>query len=360
MIPPNSEILFMIRIYSIQDFNDWLLDGKDNGLSERVISKRRAWSFVNNPHAVLSTPSLAALIDNDEIKGYAAVFPEHFVDFEQKIYWGSTFFVDDSMRGQGCGVKILSALQDTLDGIYATTQTPESSTAIFKKLGAQETWFSEYWIKLRKTNPAKGKNDLLKQLFNRCYAFNKRKRTLHWCDSFDYRLEYCSFVDETIYSFIQAHRGNDLLLRSREMFNWILTYPFLQQVTLTNKTTTNENFFSCNKTDFKQFAVKVFDKGGQLVGFYIFKCCEGEANLLYLYYSPEAEDMVMASFYEHLIKLESVRLRTTSKPLVAFIKRHSLRVLAQKESRLNLCAPKMFPVPDSSSVQGGDGDMFVI
>lgn len=352
----------MIRIYTIQDLADWLMKGKDNGLSEAVISLPRAWAFIHNPFVGPMTPAVAVLFEEDEMKGYAAVFPERIEGINPMIYWGSTYFVDSTMRGKGCGIKILSALQESLDGIYATTQTPVSSSAIFKKLGAEETWFPEFWLKLQRNNPAKGKHAWLKQGLNRAYAvlFQKRNRLVRWCDSFRFQLEYCSFVDDETYSFIREHRDTDLLPRSKEMLNWMLRYPFLQNRVLEKELKPNSNYFSCQKSDFQQYAVKVANNAGELVGFYIFKQCEGEVNLLYLYSGPEFEEMVMASFYKHLLKMEVVRLRTTNPGLVSFFRRNALPVISVVKSRLNLCAPKPLEVPGRATIQGGDGDMFVI
>lgn len=352
----------MVRIYTIQDVAEWLMEGKDNGLSETVISKPRAWAFLNNPYASPSMPAAAALFEEGEVKGYAAVFPERFEGINPMVYWGSTYFVDSTMRGKGCGIKILSALQESLDGIYATTQTPVSSSAIFKKLGAEETWFPEFWLKLQRNNPARGKHNWLKQGLNRVYAvlFQKRNRLMRWCDSFCFQLEYCSFVDDETYSFISNHRDTDLLLRSKEMLNWMLRYPFLQNRVLEKEVKPNSNYFSCQKSGFQQYAVKVMNNAGELVGFYIFKHCEGEVNLLYLYARAEFEEMVMASFYKHLLKMEIVRLRTTKLGLVSFFRRNALPVISMVESRLNLCAPKSLGVPEKATIQGGDGDMFVI
>jgi GNAT superfamily N-acetyltransferase len=352
----------MIRIYSIQDLTDWLMDGKENGLSDAVISKPRAWAFANNPFAIPTTPVAAVLFQEGEMKGYAAVFPERFEGIAPTVYWGSTFFVDDSMRGKGCGVKILSALQESLDGVYATTQTPVSSSAIFKKLGAGEVWFPEYWLKLQRNNPTKGKHSVLKQGYNRLNAvlFQKRNHLLRWCESFHFQLEYVSFIDDETYLFIRQHQGKDLLMRSKEMMNWMLRYPFLQNVVLEKEVKKGSNYFSCNKSDFQQYAVKVLNETGELVGFYMFKYNEGEVNLLYMYYTPDSKEMVMASFYKHLLKMEIVRLRTSSSELVAFFKRNALPVVNTSESRLNLCAPKVLAIPEGVTIQGGDGDMFVI
>lgn len=338
------------------------MEGKDNGLSEVVIPKSRAWAFVNNPYFQPISPAVAVLFDEGEMKGYAAVFPERVEGISPTIYWGSTFFVDASMRGKGCGIKILSELQNSLDGVYATTQTPVSSSAIFKKLGAEETWFPEFWMKLQRNNPARGRHTWLKQGVNRFYAslFQKRKKLLRWCDSFHFRLEYCSFIDDKTYAFMKEHRGSDLFLRSKEMFNWMLRYPFLQNTVLEKELNPNQYYFSCNTSDFRQYAVRVLDVSGELVGFYVFKYSEGEVNLLYLYFAPDSREMVMASFYDHLLKLEAVRLRTTCQEVVSFFKRNALPIINMKESRLNFCAPNSLPVPEGSTIQGGDGDMFVI
>lgn len=352
----------MIVVYTVKDLGEWLIEGKDNGLSDEAISKVRAWAFVNNPNADPHSPAVAVLLDDDKIKGYAAVFPERFAGFLEKIYWGSTFFVDVSMRGRGCGIELLSTLQQELDGVYATTQTPGSSSAIFKKLGAAETWFTEYWIKLQRWNPGRGKHGLMKQFGNQIHAsaIQCSRRIEKWCDSFRFHIEYCSFIDDEAYSFMKDNKRSDVFLRSKDMLNWMLAYPFLANVMLPHRIQSTKNYFSCYKRDFEQFAVKVFDESDRLVGFYIFKYETGEINLLYLYYLPESKDMVMASFYEHLLAKGCVRFRTTSGELVSFIKRHALPVLGITESRLNLCAPASFIVPQEATIQGGDGDMFVI
>ena len=352
----------MIRIYTIQDLANWLVEGKENGLSEAVIAKPRAWAFVNNPYASPSTPALAVLFEDDIMKGYTAVFPDRLKGIVPTNYWGTTFFVDESIRGKGYGAQILSALQDELDGIYSSTRTIPSSTAIIKKLGAEETWFPEYWIKLQKNNPLKGKYALFKQALNHLYAvlFQKRKKLFHWCDSFHYQVEYCSFIDDETYSFIQIHQGQDLFLRSKEMLNWMLRFPFLQNAVLDQRMRADLNFFSCNKSDFRQYAVRVLDETGKQVGFYMYKYSDGELNLLYLYYTNDSKEMVMTSFYYHLLKMGTVRLRTTHRELVSFIKKNSLPIISMIETRLNLCAPKSLIVPEGATIQGGDGDMFVI
>ena len=65
----------MIVVYTIKDLREWLIENKENGLSDKVISKTRAWAFVNNPCTSPTTPAIAVLFENDEMKGYAAVLP---------------------------------------------------------------------------------------------------------------------------------------------------------------------------------------------------------------------------------------------------------------------------------------------
>ena len=49
-------------LFTIADLKDWILKGKPKeGLSERIITPTRAYSFINNPYVTDDMPVVSAL-----------------------------------------------------------------------------------------------------------------------------------------------------------------------------------------------------------------------------------------------------------------------------------------------------------
>lgn len=75
---------------TISELSDWLLHSKDNGISDYMITRARAWALINNPSAEEDNIVLAAVCDANRAIGYTALFPDKLQKpiLEGVYYWG--------------------------------------------------------------------------------------------------------------------------------------------------------------------------------------------------------------------------------------------------------------------------------
>ena len=58
------------QIYTINQLTNWLLHNADNGISDYMITRARAWVLINNPSASDDDIVLVAAFDEDKSIGY--------------------------------------------------------------------------------------------------------------------------------------------------------------------------------------------------------------------------------------------------------------------------------------------------
>ena len=74
-----------LKLYTTAQLREWVLHNKAvDGLSEKIISRTRAYALINNPYVKEEDPVLAAIFVNGENAAYVTAFPELI---ENKRYW---------------------------------------------------------------------------------------------------------------------------------------------------------------------------------------------------------------------------------------------------------------------------------
>lgn len=343
------------RVYAVSELRAWLISNEQNGLSDYCIAPSRAFTLINNPCANDNDPAIVVAFDNDKPIGYSAVFPDEYIPGNTigRLFWGTTEWIEPEYRGKGIAGKMMRTLKDAV-GIerYIGLDSSVASVKLDQKQGANIIYYDRIRYQLQSNHSLKGR------ILSRYIACHNRKR-MRSLNKYDYHNQYVPFVDEQTYSFIEAHAGHDLFLRQREMFDWMLRYPFKLSTHGDSRTIQDICEFGCTKSEFTIDAIKVFVHN-QLVGFYIISQSNRESALRYLYYDEAYKNEVFASATHNLLKPGIEIVRFISSELQDFMHRHGIKHMNRTSftDNIALTLPPNMSVDKNLHVQGGDGDMF--
>lgn len=347
--------LFTYKIYTVRELRDWLIDNVQNGLTEYCIAPTRAYAFVNNPCANDNDPALVVAFKENQPVGYSAVFTDVYKTGNLKgtYYWGSTEWVDTDFRGKGIAGKMMRTLKDAV-GIdnYIGLDSSIASIRLDQKQGASILYYDRYNYFLK---GSKSLTSLLKQIM----VQRANKKALQQLERNEFKNEYVNFIDAQTYQFIAEHAEEDLLLRGRDMLNWMLCYPFLIGTHNDPKAKTDICEFGSTMAEYDVEAVKVYVQD-KLVGFYIISQTNNERTLRYLYYDEQCREEVFASVTLNLFRGDVAKLHFMEETLHQFMQAHGIKHLNRKSylDKISLTLPPSMTVDSKLHIQGGDGDMF--
>ena len=350
MIPNN----ITYKLYTISDLTNWLLHNVDNGLSEIIISKKRAFALINNPHANVNDVVLSVVFDSNRVIGYTAVFPEKFIKpvLMERYYWGTTQWLEPEYRGKGISAKMMLNIKVAVNNRYLGLDSSVASTKLDKKQGSVITYYPRYFILIKANTPnIKGK---LKEHYVRIVNKNVIKKL----ETYQYINEYVCHIDDMIYDFISKNSKNDIFLRSQEILNWQLQYPFLQCVGFDAHLKHEECQFGTNVHSSSVVAIKVI-KDYRMIGFYILNVVDGNCIVRYLYYLPEFKNEVFASVLEKSFSTCPTKISTVNKVFYEFMIALGIKSMNSNSysENISLTTPSDFIVDENMNIQGGDGDL---
>ena len=347
-----------LKIYTVRDLLDWLDKGNSvEGLNEQVIAPQRAWAIAHNPYVKDEDAVVAAIYEGSELAAFTACFPD-MVE-EKRVWWFSTLSCRPESAGKGYGLIVIGALSDAHEGedIFDANGADET-VEIFKYLGLKDTITPIYSFSL--PNRRRGIRYVLtnlKALYTQCVSkrnviriAKKNRSNAH------YTLRYINHINDSLYQFISTHRGNDLFLRKKEMFNWIIEYPFMAQGALNDRAIDNREFGSLEK-EYRIWNVEVI-VDDKIVGFYMLRIRGKELTVRYLYYEKNAQEEVFASIVDHIICIQPTKFITSIGVFAAYIKQCNIYPKMFKTGR-SFSYPKWCYYTDQNMLQAGDGDMFV-
>lgn len=348
-------------LFTIADLKDWILDGKPKeGLSERIITPTRAFSFINNPYVTDDMPVVSALYVGNELAAYTAAFPERLVEPDCMTHWFNSLYVSPSFEGKGYGLFVLGSLMECYgdDPIFDLDAVP-TSVEILSYLGLQAGSFSQYIFRNKSINRNSIKGELA-YAYDRYSRFRNshkaivslKKRIL----TTPYTIQYDRFIDKESYDFMERHAHGDAFLRRRESLNWMLMTPFVHEAPILDRVK-DDILFSSSKEWQHYYVVKVFVQN-EMVGVYIMCDSSTRLSLLQFYYDTDWEEEVLLSVAEHILKFGNASFSTTNTVVAEFVKQNKVYALC-KETVTSICYPPVFESLCERSVQGGDGDMFL-
>jgi len=332
---------------------------KENDMPHELMPKIRQISYIHNPCVSDDTVVLVVAKSPDgALIGYMGVFPEQLQKPNTYISWGITLYIDSQYRGKGYGDILNAEIMKYAKGLYLVINHVPATARILEKKGYEELFYDKYQLYVSRWNEHKGRYLSLKSVANqidKC-VFKRHSTKIHLLN--DIEFEYVKSIDDETYRFITEHSADDMFVRSRDILNWILQYPFTIETPLVNKTN-RKYYFSCSYKTNALYAVKIYFKQ-ELVGFLILRNRDGNLTLLYRYFKDAYREYVYATVTEHINALKPQTFTTTDSVLTDFLKQQ-LKPVRVLNSKFRLSFPKQFLEIDVENgyIQGGDGDMFI-
>ena len=336
-----------IRIFTILEMKEWICQGKGE-LSTDLISNARALAWINNPYAQDSYPAIAIAYENSKPVGYTAVMADEING--EPIFFGTTGFIDASMRGKGVGTQLYSAMMKACNMRWFASDSAPAALTISKKTGLGIYYYNRYYLGF-------GHSFSPTSLLHALWVRGTNHKVLKKIRS-NAQLDLIRYIDAQTYAFIEQHAEKNLFHRSQKMLNWILQWPFISCAP--------DNLASYSSYDFgtaiSQYTIYAFriKLGDKLIGFAMFRLCMGELTLLYIYKYEEFASEVYASLVKHVLCQNLLRFRTFDKGLIDYYNQMGATSMNSKSRtiQVSLSVPADMRFDPSLILQGGDGDMF--
>lgn len=342
-----------LELFTVQQIRDWLKTGVgERGLSEEVISRTRAWSIIHNPYATDDLKIVSVIFVNDEVAAYTHLFPDE--SRGERMYWNTTLYCNPKFEGRGYAAIVIGQFCELYGEHYFDLDAEPESIANLKFCGLNVDFVPQYILSGKSIRGNGIKAGLARLQEKIRYAFTNRKSVLTKAiKAADYTIKYTSFVDDKVYAFIKMHSSNDVFLRSKEMFSWVLNYPLMQDTPLADRVEYDSRF-SSKKPGFHMIGVEVYEQH-QLIGFYILNVCEKSIDVSYIYYDSEYEKDVYLSIAEHILRFQSPQVMLLHEPLLRFLQRYKIYTKCSKRMKA-FSHPKGFKYGSTKFMQSGDGD----
>lgn len=343
------------RLYTITDLSEYLICNKSNGISDYMITHARAWALINNPSAKDDDLALVAVFDMDRPIGYTALFPDKLQKplLEAKYYWGTTQWIEPEYRGKGISAKMMLLMKEAINHRYLGLDSSAASCKLDQKQGYLISYYPRYFYVWNKEQL--GVIGRLKRMYVQC----TNKKAIKRLRNYSYTNRFINYIDDFTYDFIRLHSQTNLFLRSKEMLNWQIHYPFVQVVTRDSHLEKEQCEFGAYVNSHKNDIVQVY-YDGKLCGVYILNIIDGACLVQYLYYEEDYKENVFASLAMNVLQSKVIRFRTFNKELFDFMGAHGIKNLNSKFNieQVSLTIPPDMEIDDSLAIQGGDGDMF--
>lgn len=343
------------QLFTIRELRDWLLHGQSNGLCDTMISRARAYAFINNPCAQDDDVVISAVWDGDRVIGYTAVFGEEFIrpQLTDRYFWGSTQWLEPEYRGQGISWKMMRDIKDAVGDRYLASDSSIASIKLDMKQGSDVYYFSRYFMKFHSDN--KG----IKACVKNCICRHSMKLAQAYIGQYSYTNRYINYIDDTTYRFMQEHSQHDFFFRRQEMMNWQMRYPMVQAMVADAHTEKETCEFGAYINRHEVIGVQVY-VSDMMVGVYVMSLVGGTCTPLYLYYDDRFANEVFASMVGFVMARGVESFQTFHQPLYHFMQACGLRGINSKyvSDNVALTVPNGFHVDTTMALHGGDGDMY--
>lgn len=337
-----------LKLYTVKNLREWLTNNHPaEGLSERVIAPTRAWAIVHNPYVKDEDAIVAAIFEDGELAAYTASFPDMLDG--KRVWWASTLYCYPQFTGKGYGLIVVGSLMEAHEPDLTYDRWGAKETVeIFNHFGYQTTYTKRYHLTDKKIDTSTIKGKL-------AYCAQELKKCLHpWRKTLEanYKVQHVTSIDDEVYSFMKAHKRDNIWLREHEMLNWILEYPFYQSGKW-NENNETDCFFSSDAKIYEFKVAKVY-VGEKLQGVYVLRRHDDEMSVVYLYYTYEKRDVVFDSIIDSIIAQHPKSFVTENVSLYKRV-RERLYFPKSEEASVSLSLPE---IKGDFTMQMGDGDSF--
>lgn len=346
-----SEITY--HLYTIAQLRDFMLHNMSNGITLDMISTAGGYALINNPCAKDDDVVLSIAKQNSEVVGYTAVFGEDLVRPDMRLFWGSSEWVDERLRGKGIGAKMMQNIKDAVKDVYFGLESSPASVKLDLKQGSKVCFYNKYWYKLSSNSQG------LRAKIKSAYIRRHNKRVLRGLESISFDVRYINFIDDRIYQFIRKNSNADLFLRKQEMFNWMLTYPYQISTYADERALSNACEYWPDANYYRWIAVDILQYG-ERIGVVLLTKRNDALTIRYIYYDSMHEKDVYVAILHVIFKMGVVNFYHCSQSFAEFLMHVGIKQMNSKANckQISFTYPSNFEFDTFLHIQGGDGDMF--
>lgn len=345
--------------YNAKKVREWIDDGAQNGLSEQIISVTRANALAHCPYVKDDDVLVISAKDGEKVVGYTAIFPEKLERPNMWIATGTTLWVDPNYRDDFVGYNLVQRLwQSYPDYAVIGSDVAKPAALIDKLLGAKILKYERSaFVFSRKVEVHSLRNfaSLLIEPFRKYRQRKAIQRVVAFIPN-TIRVSARDVIDAEAYAFIKENSTSDTCLRSRDMLNWILRYPFSAENPLLHRAL-KTNRFSGQASSFGNKLLQIYD-ANQLVGI-VLLCLRGkDMHVKMLYTEEQHREIVFALIVETMLHTSAEQLWSLYPALNAFITSKGVSLKTYNRDLL-FTYPKSLKSLEPMVLQAFDGDMFV-
>ena len=344
--------------YTAKDVREWIENGAKNGLSEQVISRTRAYALLNRPCAQEDDVLVVSAKDGEKVVGFTAIFPEKLERPDMWIATGTTLWVNPDYADEFVGYNLVKQLWEAYPNhtVIGTDVVP-AAAVIDKLLGATILKYERKAFVFRRSIEVHSLRNVASLLLEPFRKFRQSKAIKQILASIpsNVRVRACEMIDAETYAFIQVHSTNDTFLRTREMLNWILRYPFSVENPLMARAGKGMAF-SDQTTKYRDCLLQVYENDA-LIGIVLLAERENDMHVKMLYTDNAHQETVYALIVEAMLNSGAELLFTLYPQLNAYLEAHQMALRTNK-AELLFTYPKTLKPLAPFVLQGADGDMF--
>lgn len=344
--------------YTVSEIRQWLDKGCYDNILDNAISKTRANALAHCPCVKDEDVLVVSAKDGEKVVGFTAIFPEKLGRPDMWIATGTTLWVNPDYADEFVGYNLVQRLwQSYPEYPVIGSEVSPAAAVIDKLLGAAILKYERKAFVFRRSievHSLRNVASLLIEPFRKCRQSKAIKQVQASIPS-NICVRACETIDAETYAFIKAHSTNDTFLRSSEMLNWILRYPFSVENPLMERAKKSMQF-SDQIAKFRNQFMQIY-ADDTLVGVVLLAERNSTMHVKMLYTDDAHQDAVYALIVEAMLYSGSKQLYSPYPQLNAYLESHRVG-LKELNREILFTYPKLLKSLTPFVLQGSDGDMF--
>ncbi len=337
------------------------------------ITRHRLLSHINNPYADPDDLIIVTASINDKIIGYRVMLPDYIKTYNglTKTAWTSTTYLNPKYRSQGIGKQLTVIALDSYDNMLCSIKPSALSTRMYLSTGKFKTLlkYTENEIQLFSCLSDRLKSSEKKKKLKKLYfvfytidslinLFQRVRIKFFFKDVFPKITFYqINYIDRELDKFITSHSNNLLFKYSKEKFNWLFLYHWVNSSPLMDNQSSHY-FFSSYDTIFYYSPIKIIIDN-KIIGFILFQRRNNKLKIPYIFYNNKYKKEIISFIVYYFIKSKSSSLIISKTDIFNELKKRlPLYRIKQKKNRYLI--PNNIIINNDFVVNDGDGDIVFI
>lgn len=346
------------QTHTVSEIRNWLELGKNDSILDHAISRTRANALAHCPYVKDDDVLVVTATDGEKVVGYTAIFPEKLVRPEMWIATGTTLWVNPDYADEFVGYNLVQHLWQAYPQCAVIgSDVAKPAAMIDKLLGAKIAKYERKSFVLSRHIEVRSLRNVASYVLEpfRKYAQRKALHNVYASIPSDMRVVAREYIDAEAYAFIQSHSGNDTFLRSREMLNWILQYPFSVENPLSDRQGHCGAFLGQTKI-YRNYLLHIY-RSAELIGVVMLAQRGTEMHVKMLYVDESYRQSVYALIVEAAVNSGADQLFSLYPGLNEYIAATHVALRTNNRDFL-FTYPKTMNIPQPLVLQGIEGDMF--